>query len=80
MFTTKIIWLHEITAADCCSIWVHDPAASATGPDPRNDMVEAMKILYQEGKINSGKSFGINLPAFGKDKLLIGIFRVLVVF
>ena len=43
-------------------------------------MVEAKKILYQEGKIYSGKSFGINMPVFGKDKLLIGVFRVLVMF
>ena len=40
--------------ADCCSIWVCDPAASATGPDPCNDMVEATKILYQERESSWG--------------------------
>jgi len=37
---------YNISPTDCCSIWVCDPAASATGPDPHNDMVEAKKILH----------------------------------
>ena len=46
VYGVKTYWSYNILSTDCCSIWVHDPAASATGPDPRNDMFEAKKILH----------------------------------